>query len=100
MQCSLRVVPLRTLLALLRPGLAQFSRQASLTSAINRGIRKTRGGLYSLESPRPARLSRKTREDLPQSPTWRAGIRDREGSTRSEHGFRQKSRENEHGGKP
>jgi tRNA G18 (ribose-2'-O)-methylase SpoU len=99
MRCSLRVVPLRTLLALLRPGLAQFSRQASLTSAINRGIRKTRGGLYSLESQRPARPSGKTREDLPQSPTWRTGIGDREGSRRSEHGFRQKSRENERGGK-
>src|SRR6266480_1190080 len=98
MQFSRRVLSPRTPLALLQPQLAQFSRQASLTSAINRGIRKSRG-LGSLESRSPARPPRKTRQDPLQGLTRRTGIGFREDSRRSsEDGFSQKSRDNKYSG--
>src|SRR5437763_14654897 len=96
MQCSRRVLSPQTPLALLQPQLVQFSRQASLTSAINRGIRTSRG-LRSFESRRPARPSRKIRQDPPQPLTRRTGIGGGEGSRRlSEDGFNLKRGDIEH----
>jgi tRNA G18 (ribose-2'-O)-methylase SpoU len=98
MQCSLRVLPLRRPFTELRPALAQFPRQASLTSAINRGIRKTRGGVDSLERRTSARPSRDVEEDSTRRPTWRAGSGDKEGTGKPDRGFTQRSRDTERSG--
>src|ERR1700722_12238165 len=97
MQRSLRVLQLRRPLTALRPDKVQFSRQASLTSAINRGIRRTRGGIDSLER-RPARPSQETEEDSWRQSTWSTRNGDAEGADRLERGFAQKSRDTERSG--
>src|SRR4051794_31938823 len=97
MQRSLRVLQLRRPLTALRPDKVQFSRQASLTSAINRGIRKTQGGIDSLER-RSARSSQETQGDLWRQSTWNTRNGDAEGAYRPERGFAQKSRDTERSG--
>src|SRR5277367_2081613 len=97
MQRSLRVLQLRRPLTALRPDKIQFSRQASLTSAINRGIRRTRGGIDSLER-RPARPSQETEGNAWRQSTWNTRNGDTEGADGPERGFAQKSRDTERSG--
>jgi tRNA G18 (ribose-2'-O)-methylase SpoU len=94
MQRSLRVLQLRRRLTALRPDKVQFSRQASLTSAINRGIRRTRGGIDSFER-RPARPSQETEGNSWRRSTWNTRNDDAEGANRPERGFTQRSRDTE-----
>src|SRR5271156_6031969 len=97
MQRSLRVLQLRRPLTALRPDKVQFSRQASLTSAISRGIRRTRGGIDSLER-RPARPSQETEGNAWRQSTWNTRNGDAEGADRLERSFAQKSRDIERSG--
>jgi 21S rRNA (GM2251-2'-O)-methyltransferase len=94
MQHSLRILQLRRPLTALRPDKVPFIRQASLTSAINRGIRKTRGGIDSLER-RPARPSQETEGDSWRQSKWNTRNGDVEGADKPERGFAQKSRDTE-----
>jgi tRNA G18 (ribose-2'-O)-methylase SpoU len=97
MQRSLRILRLRRPLAVLSPDQVQFSRQASLTSAINRGIRKTRGGIDSLER-RSGRPSQTSEGDSWGQSRWNTRNGDTEDADRLERGFAQRSRETEQGG--
>ena len=95
MQCSLRLLPLRRTPFILRPEHAPFSRQASLTSAISRGIRRTQGGIDSLERRTSARPSGETGEDFRRQSTWRTRDDDREGAGQPKRSFTPRVRDTE-----
>lgn len=69
MQCSLRVLPLRRPFTATNSGVLVSCRQASLTGAINRGIRKTQRGVDKLENRTPGRVS----TDAGSTPKWQDG---------------------------
>src|SRR5438045_9677692 len=95
MQYFLQFLALRRSLAVYRPEHALLSRQASLTSAINRGIRKTKDGVDSHESRTSARPSRETGEETRRRTTWRAGDSDPGKPWRANRSFTQQRRNTE-----